>query len=151
MSPASAAQVFGSSADMFGDRLACRPITEADPPAVLSHAQFDESVIGNQNALQPVQLVAGQGRGSGGLDCLGPSCNPVCRWPFALDLERGAAVTQQQERRSAADDIRVGSTDHRESLCIEPQGLEGRDLRRLADQRAEVRRAGEVVTDLVPG
>ncbi len=143
-------QVLGTGADVIRERLARVPVVLADKASLHSQSQLHEPVVPDHDPLQPLQLGDAQRNRTRLRDHLPPAARPLPRRLLAFDVERGAAVAEQQERSGPRQYVRMRATDHlphaaREVAC--PLGLE---FRRSPDKRAERRRTRQVVDHAMP-
>jgi len=142
-------QVYRSCADELRQRIA-GVVALAEEDAVRAQPRLDEARVFDQDAVQAVQLLERERI----LPCLqygaAPAFEAIARRAIALDLERGAAVGQQQEARGAGDEMRAGASDCFGGLLGEAAPLEGFERFCTADNGAVVAPAEQVVADAVP-
>ena len=78
-----------------------------------------------------------------------PPLQPAARRLFAFDLEAGAAVREQKETGRARDHVRAGASNDLVRLGSERARAEVGERLRPANDRAEGRRAEQVIAHLV--
>ena len=121
----------------------------AQENAVGPQAGPREARVLDQDAMQAHDFVERQRVLPGLQHRAAPPLQPVARRPFAFDLEAGAAVGQQKEAGRARDHVRAGASNDLVRLGSERARAEVRERLRPANDRAEGRRAEQVVAHLV--
>src|ERR1017187_9034214 len=124
-------------------------IPVAQENAVRPQAGPREARVLDQYSMQAQDFVNRQRVLSGLQHRPAPPLQSAARRLFAFDLEAGAAVRQQKETGRARDHVRAGTANDLVRLGPERARAELYERLRPANDRAECRRAEQVIADLV--
>jgi hypothetical protein len=117
--------------------------------AIRPQSRLDESCVFDKHTLKSNDLFERE-RGLASLqDSAAPSLQASARRPFALDLEAGAAVGQQEKAGRACDEVRAGPADSVTGLCCQVRGYELAQRLRSSNDRTEPACSQKVVANTV--
>ena len=138
-----------TSGDVGRDERAASAVALAHIAAFRAQSKVDKAHIADQEALQAQELVEIQRVLSGLADCLTPALDAVLGWLFALDLEAGAGILEQEEGSRPCQDIgRDGRDDLLRAAGEVSREKSVQDLG-TKHQGAELRCSGKIVADAV--
>ena len=127
------------------------PVMLADKAAFRAQAQIDKAVVADDDLLQAQELVEIDRLAAGLADGAAPALHAVLRRVLAFDDVARAGILQQQERGGAREQIGRHIGGHFLGAVGEIERDELLERRRAEHERAEFRRAGQVVADAVAG
>ena len=117
----------------------------AEEGAIRTQARANEPRVLDENALKAKDLVQCEGILACLEDGAPPSLEPVARRPFAFDLKTGAAVSQQEDARSAGNEMCASPPECLAHSCGEIKGDGIFQVLGSANDWTEARRPKQII------